>query len=123
MEIRTKKTKSGNIYKFVNEGWSNSNGWGHKTTIIRNSYDYEPHKVRYYNRTWEMYTFQTCMSGAVETIREDELKRFIESYKFTNEIDRFKKGEKEKVLALFEETEIAKDLKELKEAISNRKFD
>lgn len=123
MEIRTKKTKSGNTYKFVNESWSNSNGWGHKTTIIRNSYDYEPHKVRYYNRTWESYTFQTCMSGAVETIREDELKRFIESYKFTNEIDRFKKGEKEKVLALFEETEIAKDLKELKEAISNRKFD
>lgn len=123
MEIRTKKTKSGNTYKFVNESWSNSNSWGHKTTIIRNSYDYEPHKVRYYNRTWEMYTFQTCMSGAVEAIREDELKRFIESYKFTNEIDRFKKGEKEKVLALFEETEIAKDLKELKEAISNRKFD
>ena len=122
MEIRTKKTKSGNTYKFVNESWSNSNGWGHKTTIIRNSYDYEPHKVRYYNRTWESYTFQTCMSGAVNELREKELQRFIDNYKYSNNIDRFKKGQKQEVEKLFEETEIAQDLKELKEAIRDRKF-
>ena len=123
MEIRAKKCKSGNIYKFVNDGWSNSNGWGHITTIIRNSYDYEPHKVRYYNRTWECYTFQTCMSGAVETIKERELDCFITNYKLKNDVDRFRKGEKEKVIEQFNETEIGQDLQELKEAIRDRKFD
>ena len=81
MEIKAKKTRSGNKWQLVNESWSNSNGWGHKTTVIRNGYDFEPHKVRYYNRTWEMYTYQTCMSGAVETIYENELSRFVENFK------------------------------------------
>ena len=123
MEIKAKKTRSGNKWQLVNESWSNSNGWGHKTTVIRNGYDFEPHKVRYYNRTWEMYTYQTCMSGAVETIYENELSRFIENWKNSNDVVRFKKGQKEAVVKLFESEEIAKDLKELKEAISNRDFD
>ena len=123
MEIRTKKCKSGNIYQLVNEGYSNSNGWGHITTIIRNGYDYDPHKVRYYNRTWESYPFQTCMSGAVETIYDRELDCYITNYKFSNNIDRFKKGEKDKVIEMFDKTEMGQDLQELKEAIRDRKFD
>ena len=123
MEIKAKKTRSGNKWQLVNESWSNSNGWGHKTTVIRNGYDFEPHKVRYYNRTWEMYTYQTCMSGAIETIYENELSRFVENWKISNDIIRFKKGQKEAVIKLFESEEIARDLKELKEAISNRDFD
>lgn len=123
MEIKAKKTRSGNKWQLVNESWSNSNGWGHKTTVIRNGYDFEPHKVRYYNRTWEMYTYQTCMSGAVETIYENELSRFVENWKISNDVARFKKGQKEAVIKLFESEEIARDLKELKEAISNRDFD
>ena len=66
MEIKVKKTSNGNVWKFVNETWSNSNGWGHKTTVFRFDYDFEQHKVRYYNRTCERYKYQTCMSGAVE---------------------------------------------------------
>ena len=122
MEVRFKKCKSGNVWKFVNEYWENSNGWGHKTTVFKNSYDYEPHKVRYLNRTWEMYTYQSCMSGAVSTIYEDELNRYIENYKNSKGIARFKKGEKETVINLFKETTLAKDLEELREAISNRNF-
>ena len=123
MEVRIKKCKSGNLYQFVNEGYSNSNGWGHITTIIRNGYDYEPHKVRYYNRTWESYTFQTCMSGAVETIKERELDCYITNYKLANDIERLKKGEKERLIEQFERTEMGQDLQELKEAIRDRKFD
>lgn len=122
MEIRYKKCKSGNIWKFVNESWSNSNGWGHKTTVFKNSYDYEPHKVRYYNRTWEMYTYQTCMSGAIETIYEEELNRFIEDFKDIHNITRFKKDEKQRVIEFFKGTTMGRDLQELKDAISNKDF-
>lgn len=123
MEIRKVKTTNGNLWQLVNEGWSNSNGWGHRTVVIRNGYDYEPHKVKYLNRTWESYTFQTCMSGAIETIYENELNRFIENWKNKNDITRFKPNQKEAVIKEFENTEIAKELKEVKKAISERNFD
>lgn len=122
MEIRRKKVNN-NEWQLVNEYWETRNSWGHKTTILRNDYEYLSHKVRYYNRTWEMYTFQTCMRGTVEVLREEERNIFIERYKNDNGIIRFKKGEKEKVLEAFKETEISKELDILEEAIKNRQFD
>jgi len=122
MEIRFKKCKSGNIWKFVNESWSNSNGWGHKTTVFKNSYDYEPHRVKYLNRTWECYTYQTCMRGAVASIFYDEANRFIENYKDIHNITRFKKGEKQRVIEFFKGTTMGQDLQELKDAIDLREF-
>lgn len=123
MEIRYKKCKSGNIWRFVNEYWENSNGWGHKTTVFKNCYQFEPHKVKYYNRTWESYTYQTCMHGAIETIYEQQLKDYIDWYKEKNNITRFKKGEKEKVIKEFETNDlIGQDMQELKDAISNKDF-
>ena len=123
MEVLIKKCKSGNVYKFVNEYWETSYAWGHKTTIIRNGYDYEGHKVRYYNRTWECYEYQTCMSGAVEEIRDLDMNRYIMNYKYEHNYERFKKGEKQKVIDMWKQTEFAKDCEELKEAIRDRKFD
>lgn len=122
MEIR--KVKCGNrIWQLVNESWSTSNAWGHRTHVIRNGYDFGEHKVRYYNRTWEMYTYQTCMFGAIETIKQNELNWYIEEYKRANDITRFKSGEKQKVIKEFEKTEIAKDLKKVYKAIKLREFD
>lgn len=122
MEIR-RKTINGNRWELVNEYWETSNSWGHKTTIIRNGYDYEPYKIRYYNRTWEAYTFQTCMSGAVSEIKERELNRYIENYKRENNVTRFKRGEKEKVIFDFEGTEIGKELNILSKTIRERSFE
>lgn len=122
MEIRRKKIGT-RKWEFVNEYWETRHSWGHKTTIFRNGYQYEPHKVRYLNRTWEMYTYQTCMFGAVAEIREQELARFIDNYKWEHNIYRFRKGEKQKVEQEFEKTEIAKDLKKLRQAVADRNFD
>lgn len=122
MEIRTKKIGN-RTWQLVNESWSTSNAWGHKTNVIRNGYNYGTHKCRYYNRTWESYTFQSCMFGAIEEIKERELERFINNYKYENNIDRFKKGQKDEVIKMFEKTEIARDLKKLHKAIEERAFD
>lgn len=122
MEIRTVKCKSGNVWRLVNESWSNSTGWGHRTTVIRGGFSYEPHKVKYLNRTWEMYPFQTCMSGAISTVYDEELRIYIENYKYNNNIDRFKKGEKDQVIEAFNNTEVGKDIAEIREAISNCEF-
>ena len=122
MEIK-KKIINDNVWQLVNESWSTSNAWGHRTHVIRNGYDYGEYKVRYINRTWEMYAFQSCMLGAVNTIYEEEEKRFIENWKYRNNVDRFKKGQKQSVIELFEQEDIAKELKILKDAIRDRDFD
>ena len=122
MEIRTVKCKSGNVWRLVNEGWSNSTGWGHRTVVIRGGFSYGPTKVKYLNRTWEMYPFQTCMSGAINRIYDEELYIYIENYKYNNNIDRFKKGQKEQVIEEFNNTTIGQDIAEVKNAISNCEF-
>lgn len=122
MEIR-EKTINNNKWQLINESWETRNSWGHKTTILRNDYEYLSHKVRYYNRTWERYTYETCMRGTVEELRDQQLSRYIDDYKYNNNISRFRKGEKEKVLEAFKETNISKELDALKEAIKTRQFD
>lgn len=122
MEIR-RKNINGNNWELVNEYWETSYSWGHKTTIIKNGYDYGTHKVRYYNRTWESYTFQSCMSGAISELEETELQNYIDRYKEKNGISRFKKGQKEKVIQEFNNTELGKELEILKDAIRERSFD
>ena len=121
MEIRTLKIGK-RVWQLVNESWSNSNGWGHKTNVIRNGFDFGETKTKYLNRTWESYTYQSNMFKAVNNIKADELNRFIESYKYKNDVDRFKKGEKEQVIKDFEKTEIDRYLNKLYKAIETRQF-
>lgn len=124
MEIRRVNGKKGNKIELVNESWNTSRSWGHKTNVIVNDYDYGTYKVTYYNRTWEMYHFQTCMSGAVRKIIEDNITRYLENYKYTNNITRFKKGQKEELIAKYKESnDLMLDLEQTMKAINERNFD
>ena len=83
MTIREIKV-NGNKYQFCNEAWSNSNGWGHRTILLRNGYQLNENKVRYLNRTWERYEFQSCMQGCIYPLieqRKAELKEQFKAYK------------------------------------------
>ena len=123
MEIRKIKCKSGNEYNIVNEYWENSNSWGHKSTLIAPWGEVESRKVKYINRTWESYTYQTCMSGLIETILEDNLKSYITQYKEKNDITKLLADKKAEVIKEWEQKEYIQDLKEIKERIKNRNFD
>jgi hypothetical protein len=122
MEIR-RKNINGNNWELVNEYWETYNSWGHKTTIIRNGYDYGTHKVRYYNRTWESYTYQTCMSSAILGLQKEEIDKYIQRYKEKNNITRFRKGEKQQVIREFKDTELGKELDVLKNSVKEKNFD
>lgn len=123
MEIRRVNGKKGNKIELVNESWNTSRSWGHKTNVIVNDYDYGTYKVTYYNRTWEMYHFQTCMSEAVREIIEDNITRYLENYKYTNNITRFKKGQKEELIKEYKENnDLMLDLKQTLQAIKDMEF-
>lgn len=123
MEIKKIICKNGREYNIVNEYWETSNSWGHKSTLIAPWGEVESHKVRYYNRTWERYTYESCMSGLINTILEDNLKSYITQYKEKNDITRLLADKKAEVIKEWEQKEYIKDLMEIKERIKNRNFD
>ena len=123
MEIKKIICKSGNEYNIVNEYWENSNSWGHKSTLIAPWGEVESHKVRYYNRTWERYTYESCMSGLLDTILENNQKSYITEYKEKNDITRLLADKKAEVIKEWEQKEYIKDLMEIEERIKNRNFD
>ena len=123
MEIRKIKCKSGNEYNIVNEYWETSRAWGHKSTLIAPWGEVESRKVRYYNRTWESYTYQTCMSGLLDTILENNLKSYIAQIKEVRGITRLLKGTREEIENDWNKKEYIQDLKEIQERIRTRNFD
>ena len=124
MEIRRVNGKKGNKIELVNESWSTSRNWGHKTNVIVNGYDYGTYKVTYCNRTWESYTFQSCMRGAIAKVMRYNITRYLENYKHTNNITRFKKGQREKLIAEYKESnDLMLDLEQTIQAINERNFD
>jgi hypothetical protein len=106
-----------NTYEFMNESWSNSRAWGHRSILFKNGYQIGENRVRYINRTWESYTFQSCMSGLVYSLNELAKEGYINTYKSKNNIARFKKGQKEQVIKEYEETEQAKEYAQIRKAL------
>lgn len=115
MEIK-KYNRGENTYEFVCEYWETSRAWGHKVTMFKNGIEYNTNKVRYYNRTWEMWTYQTAICGAIYKAIEQHEKRLIEQYKNNNGIIRLKAEIKQN---LINADGIIKELKELKTSINN----
>ena len=120
MEIR--KLKNG--WQFVNNWRSNRSGFVHETTLFNdNGYKVGEYKCQYYNRTWESYTFQSSMRGAIAKVMRYNITRYLENYKYTNNITRFKKGQREELIAEYKESnDLMLDLEQTLQAIRDREF-
>lgn len=123
MEIKKIICKNGREYNIVNEYWETSRAWGHKSTLIAPWGEVESRKVKYLNRTWERYTYESCMSGLINTILEDNLKSYITRYKEKNGIIRLTSLQKDMIKAEWQEKEYTQELMEIKERINDRRFD
>ena len=123
MEIKKIICKSGREYNIVNETWETSRAWGHKSTLVAPWGEVESRKVKYLNRTWESYTYESCMSGLLNSILENNLKSYITQYKEKNDITRLTSLQKDMIKAEWQEKEYTQELMEIKERINNRRFD
>ena len=123
MEIKKIICKNGREYNIVNEYWETSRAWGHKSTLVAPWGDMGSRKVTYQNRTWERYTYESCMSGLINTILEDNLKSYITQYKEKNGISRLLADKKAEVIKEWEQKEYTQELMEIKERINDRRFD
>lgn len=111
------KTINGNTYDFINEQWSTYNAWGHKTNLLKNGIDIANNKVRYYNRTWESYKYQSCMCGCVYQLIEERTKQLKEDYKRDNMLNRMTKARQKEFELLVESDNELQELNKLMEEI------
>lgn len=73
------------------EVFSNSKAWGHIAKLFYKEQEMLENKVRYYNRTWERYQFESVLSGLVNLADKNKtiplsdriaLAKFINRIKF-----------------------------------------
>ena len=115
--------------EFLCRGWDTSRAWGHEVYVIDGAIEVAHYKVRYYNRTWEAYRYQSAMYGALDEYKKSELARYIRNRKIEMgliewdseahcEIDKpFKRGQKKKLIEEFEQSELGKKIEKIKEHI------
>ena len=104
-----------NEYTFFNEVWEVRYAWGHSSELYLNSVKIAESSVRYYNRTWESYQFQSVMMRAVENYTSELLWEAIDRYKQENNIKRLTKDKKQIVVSKFEKENA--ELYELKRSL------
>lgn len=117
MQLITKITKNGNKYTFCNETWETRSAWGHRSVLVKGLCTLGENKVRYYNRTWESYTYQACMRGLVSDLIEGEFKKYVETYKAEKGVKRLTSGKRAELRATWEKGEFASDLIDLREQL------
>lgn len=108
-----KKVINGSEFEFINEGWSTSSAWGHRSVLLYKGISIAEKKIRYYNRTWESYEFQSCMKACVDLAIKEKTEAAKDLYKMINKISRFTKKTAAEFRATLEDDQFIKDLKSL----------
>lgn len=107
------KIINGIEYKFVNECYGNSSGFVHKTDLFKDGKCIGHNKCQYYNRTWEVYTYQSVMKGLVYGLIEDFSKAFRDSWKEKHGIKRLTETKRKTMMEDLEKMPSYIELKEL----------
>lgn len=65
------KVIDGVKFTLVCETWNTPNSWGHEVTLYRNNtFEVGRAKMRYYNRTWESYQYQSVILRVIFDVIE-----------------------------------------------------
>lgn len=120
-------------YEFASRYWDTSRAWGHECYLLHDGIgEVGKARYRYYNRTWECYTFQSVMFGALEDYEKQELKRYLNNRKIElgykgwdketgKEFDLpWGRGAKKEETEKFKTTEIGKTIERLREFVEKR---
>ncbi len=91
-------------YTIVAETYETSSAWGHKATLLK-TYDGDvtatlaTHKIRYYNRTWESYEYQSVVKALLYKVIDQQVQNYIDDYKYINDIKRLSRKLKDDLTA------------------------
>lgn len=85
-------------FKVVCDTYSKSNSWGHTAVVFKDDYELSRSKIRYYNRTWECYTYQSVILDALYDAIKSQQSYLITTYKDKNNVSRITKNKKDEIL-------------------------
>ena len=94
-------TINGNEYMFVNVFRENRSGFVHETELLKNNWIYGRNKIQYYNRTWEVYTYQSVMMGCVRQLMEEFIEEFTANWKNKHGIKRLTEAKRKAMMEEF----------------------
>ena len=117
MEIK-EKTINKVKYTFICQYYETATTWGHKVKLLKNGYEIARQKIRYYNRTWETYTYQTTMNSCVNIAYNNGLNEYINTYKEEHGKQRLNKEEKQALIKQYNATDNGKQLLKLKKLVN-----
>ena len=106
--------------------WRKSRSWGHESRLFYDGLEENYARIKYQNRTWESFEFESCMLDVVTDWIENYRKKFEKSFKHTNNIKRLNPEKRVEMMVEFSQTKLTKntclhDAHELLEAIENYK--
>ena len=111
------KIINGNEYIFINSCRGNRSGFVHESELLKNNWTIGHNKCQYYNRTWEVYTYQTVMKGLVYNLMENFKESFKESWKKSHGIKRLVESKKKLMIEELENNSEYAELKALYSAL------
>lgn len=86
-------------YEIVAYSYETSNSWGHKATLMHNgTRTLNNYKIRYYNRTWECYQYQSVIKAVISDYINYLIENFITDYKEHNNIKRLRADLKQSLI-------------------------
>ena len=87
--------------RFICSYWERRGAWGHHVELVnaRTGAVLGAYNIRYLNRTWERFTYQTAMAGAVEAYVSGEFEKLAGIARERNG-GRLKRGERGRLLML-----------------------
>ena len=98
-------------FKIVAYTYETPSSWGHKAELIRNNdYTLNTYKIRYYNRTWECYQYQSVIKSVLNDYIDYLIKDYINDYKTQNSITRLKAQQREELTRQAKQTPLVEKL-------------
>ena len=98
-------------FKIVAYTYETPSSWGHKAELIRNNdYTLNTYKIRYYNRTWECYQYQSVIKSVLNDYIDYLIKDYINDYKTQNNITRLKSQQREELIKQAKQTPLVEKL-------------
>lgn len=98
-----KREINGKNFTILCDYWGTRNSWGHEAALYVDSKKIKSYKIRYYNRTWEAYTFQSVINSCIYSVIKElteELKAMYKAERGFKLLTEARKGDFKKYLLL-----------------------
>lgn len=85
-------------YEVFGQYWETRNSWGHRAYFLKDGEKQTQANIRYYNRTWESYRFQSVGVDAVSRAQTEMQRQIFDTYKWSTGAKRLTADTKAKLL-------------------------